>query len=153
SSTSSQTTIGNSPYLHQQNQPTARQILASAINPSSSQSSLQNFSRPSPGQNQSGDLPRRTQSPLGRPLHRQREPNTQGFFEPTLASASPGLSNTTNPNLTASQIAAQAAMQQQQAQQHSRQRSQTVPNPHYQPETSSNRRTPHSPSAVQLSTT
>ncbi|KAH0543904.1 hypothetical protein FGG08_001805 [Glutinoglossum americanum] len=57
-----------------------------------------------------------------------------------------------NPNLTASQIAAQAAMQQQQAQ-HSRQRSQTVPNPHSPPEITGGRRNPNLPPPLQLGPT
>ncbi|KAI9869506.1 MAG: hypothetical protein M1813_000295 [Trichoglossum hirsutum] len=57
-----------------------------------------------------------------------------------------------NQNLTASQIAAQAAMQHQQAQ-HSRQRSQTVPNPHSLPEASGGRRNPNSPPPLQLGPT
>ncbi|KAL9115141.1 MAG: hypothetical protein Q9227_000935 [Pyrenula ochraceoflavens] len=78
------------------------------------------------------DPPTRRGSPLAPPLelqkHRPRQ-HSQGFFEPSLPSAS--LSEMSG--LTASQIAAQAAMQHLQSQpagqQHMRKRSQTVPTP------------------------
>ncbi|KAI9775513.1 MAG: hypothetical protein M1839_001054 [Geoglossum umbratile] len=143
SSASSQATVGKPVYSQYQAQQGPRQILASAIHPNSSTTSLQNFSRPNPN----AEVPRRNQSPRGPPSHRQHQHHTQGFFEPTLPTAtSSGLANMPNPNLTASQIAAQAAMQHQQVQ-HSRQRSQTVPNPHSPPEIAGGRRNPNSPPA------
>ncbi|KAI9893867.1 MAG: hypothetical protein M1814_005420 [Vezdaea aestivalis] len=81
-------------------------------------SGLQNFSRPTPHASQS-DHGIRVRSPgsnQGTPQH------AQGFFEPTLPSSNlnPNLAN-----LSASQIAAQAAMHHQA--QHARKRSQTIP--------------------------
>ena len=86
-----------------------------------SSSGTQNFSRPTTHQSQN-EQTLRTRSPvptLGTPQH------SQGFFEPSLPSSSS--INPNMANLSASQIAAQAAMHHQ-AQQHARKRSQTVPN-------------------------
>jgi hypothetical protein len=142
SSASSQATVGKPVYVYSQNQAqqASRQILSSAIHPNSSTTSLQNFSRPNPN----AELSRRNQSPLGPPSHRQHQHHNQGFFEPTLPTAASNFTNMPNPNLTASQIAAQAAMQHQQVQ-HSRQRSQTVPNPHSPPDIPGSRRNLNSP--------
>ncbi|KAH0563292.1 hypothetical protein GP486_002147, partial [Trichoglossum hirsutum] len=151
SSASSQATIGKPVHAHHQAQQGSRHIFASTIHPNSSTTSLQNFSRPNPN----AELPRRNQSPLGPRSHRQHQHqhHTQGFFEPSLpTAASSNFSNMSNQNLTASQIAAQAAMQHQQVQ-HSRQRSQTVPNPHSPPEISGGRRNPNSPPPLQLGPT
>jgi hypothetical protein len=136
--------------------------------PNSSTTSLQNFSRPTTAY-ASSDSPRRTASPvtaaptaptkaLGvefNKSHSRKHSNSQGFFEPTLPTAAtinPSIGNTggamPNPNLTASQIAAQAAMQHQG--QHMRQRSQTLPTdntPHVQPRP---RRGPASPPMLSL---
>lgn len=79
------------------------------------------------------DTPARKGSPLGPPpsdlqRHRPRQ-HSQGFFEPTLPTASLSEQASTMNNLTASQIAAQAAMQHQtsSANRHLRNRSQTTP--------------------------
>lgn len=79
------------------------------------------------------DTPARKASPLGPPpaelqRHRPRQ-HSQGFFEPTLPTASLSEQGSTMNNLTASQIAAQAAMQHQtsSAHRHLRNRSQTTP--------------------------
>lgn len=124
----------------------------------SSSQSLQNFPRPS-AQFSRSDLPLRTASPLtlsSRPsasdlsrAHTRKHSQSQGFFEPSLPTASflpsnlgsgggggfgsgsgggSGTSMAPNPNLTASQMAAQAAMHNQS--QHMRQRSQTLPLDH-----------------------
>ncbi|KZF19882.1 HbrB-domain-containing protein [Xylona heveae TC161] len=79
--------------------------------------------------------------------HRPRQ-HSQGFFEPSLPTAS-----AVSGNLTASQIAAQAAMQQQQqSAQHARKRSQTVPNQQAPPpEPPTGRRKPNSPQLGQQS--
>ena len=83
------------------------------------------------------DLPLRRPSPLDprNDVRTHKRNNSQGFFEPSLPTASlteqPAM-----PSLTASQIAAQAAMQHQQrsSSQHSRKRSQTVPSPQSPPD-------------------
>lgn len=132
--------------------------------PNSSTTSLQNFSRPTTT-HATTDLPLRTTSPIigsskasaveFNKTHIRKHSNSQGFFEPTLPTATsigPGVgnpgNNMPNPNLTASQIAAQAAMLHQG--QHNRQRSQTLPtdyNPHTQPKP---RRGPASPPLLSL---
>ena len=124
-----------------QNAPTLpRALYAASANANSSTSSLQNFSRPTitSVRNELSSTPRDV-SPLtisarsdflGRG-HARKHSQTQGSFEPYLATAaSSNLSSMANTNngLNASQIAAQAAMQHN-SQQHTRQRSQTVPAP------------------------
>ncbi|KAL9067144.1 MAG: hypothetical protein Q9157_006899, partial [Trypethelium eluteriae] len=99
-------------------------------NQSASTTSLHNFSRPTIPL-KANDSPLRTQSPaLEAPPtpstqaqigHRPRQ-HSQGFFEPSL----PSQSNMSN--LSASQIAAQAAMHVQNGQ-HNRKRSTTIPDP------------------------
>lgn len=113
-----------------------------------SNASLQNFSRPTVTQVRTGDLPQRNASPLNStPLTpsartsfefprggNRKHSHSQGLFDPSLSMTSHLSPNTANPqggmmspnvNLSASQIAAQAAMQHQS--QHVRQRSQTLP--------------------------
>jgi hypothetical protein len=133
------------------------------LHPNSSTTSLQNFSRPTTTYATS-DSPLRTASPVTAPTkalgvefnkgNTRKHSNSQGFFEPTLPTAtiSPSFGSPNsampNPNLTASQIAAQAAMQHQG--QHMRQRSQTLPTentPHVQPRP---RRGPASPPMLSL---
>ncbi|KAI9848969.1 MAG: hypothetical protein M1837_005858 [Sclerophora amabilis] len=104
----------------------------------------------------SDDQPSRNKSPSSPPPQvqtRHGRQHSQGFFEPSLPSASPANPHYI-PDLTTSQIAAQAAMQhqssQQQQQQHSRRRSQTVPNPQGTPETPTGRRKPKSPPPLQI---
>jgi HbrB-like len=114
----------------------------------SSTSSLHNFSRPSIAQVVSDrDAPARRNSPLN-PGSTTNDPrshkrnNSQGFFEPSLPTASLTSTAERTPSggtLSPSHIAAQAAMQNQQQQQqsqqmappnqHMRKRSQTVPSP------------------------
>ena len=76
------------------------------------------------------DVPSRKNSPLNPSTETRshKRNNSQGFFEPSLPSASL-LDQSGMSGLTASQIAAQAAMQHQNANSHSRKRSQTVPSP------------------------
>ena len=94
-----------------------------------SNTSLPAYTRPS-AQYISHDGIARKGSPLAPPLelqkHRPRQ-HSQGFFEPSLPSAS--LSDHSNMSLSASQIAAQAAFQHQSMASHIRRRSQTVPTP------------------------
>lgn len=151
SSSSSQvtalTTGQRSPFTQQ---PTAsRPALNQAPSSSTSTTSLQSFSR-SMVPSTPTDLPSRKNSPLALPdvqRHRARQ-HSQGFFEPSLPTAS--LSDHSSlANLTASQIAAQAAMQHQSAAQHIRKRSQTVPNPQSPTETSYSNRQPSSPPPIQ----
>ncbi|KAH8601058.1 HbrB-like-domain-containing protein [Bisporella sp. PMI_857] len=98
----------------------------------SSTGSLTNFSRPtlpalSTPRNASPALSISTKSPVvDFHRHTRKHSQTQGAFEPYLASAGSNMGNL-DKALSASQIAAQAAMQQQSH--HNRQRSQTVPAP------------------------
>ncbi|RDW75711.1 HbrB-like protein [Coleophoma crateriformis] len=107
--------------------------------PNISTTSLQNFSRPTAALARS-EAPPRNVSPLTiNPKsslgdfhrgHRRNHSQTQGFFDPTVATGSMANLNSSgsasaNNGLSASQIAAQAAMQHQST--HQRQRSQTVP--------------------------
>ncbi|KAI9871362.1 MAG: hypothetical protein M1830_002987 [Pleopsidium flavum] len=97
------------------------------------------------------DLPSRKNSPLALPAdvqrHRARQ-HSQGFFEPSLPTASFS-DQSSMANLTASQIAAQAAMQHQSMAQHIRKRSQTVPNPQFPIENPNGGRMPTSPPPTQ----
>jgi hypothetical protein len=108
----------------------------------SSSTSLQNFSRPTAQHSRPSGDSLRTASPLTLPpqtsnvdfrTHTRKHSNSAGYFEPSVpatANIHPSIGSTgvvmagPNSNLSASQIAAQAAMQHQQ---HSRQRSQTLP--------------------------
>ncbi|KAI9760016.1 MAG: hypothetical protein M4579_001955 [Chaenotheca gracillima] len=115
--------------------------------------STTNFSRPSIAiafDNDSSSRSKSPTSPTGQGSQsRHGRQHSQGFFEPSLPSASSGnLQNMSN--LTASQIAAQAAMQHQSSQQHMRKRSQTVPSPQAPPEAPTGRRKPNSPPALHI---
>lgn len=92
---------------------------------------LPNFSKPSASRIQVNEPNAGVRLPVGAPgqggQHHQAPQHAQGFFEPTLPTTSSS-NQTYAANLTASQIAAQAAMQLQSFQQHARKRSQTVPN-------------------------
>ena len=154
SSSSSQVTAlsagQRSPYVPQPS--TSRPALVPAPSSSTSATSLQSFSR-SMVPSTPTDLPSRKNSPLALPdvqRHRARQ-HSQGFFEPSLPTASLS-DHSALTNLTASQIAAQAAMQQQTAAQHMRKRSQTVPNPQSPTETSYANRQPSSPPPTQDTT-
>lgn len=115
-----------SPQPHQQSQ-LSRPPLFSNSTATSSNSSINNFSRPSVPRNVSNEPSMRSAMAEGKGHRRQ---HSQGFFEPTLPSAT--LSEQPNAaNL--SQMAAQAAMQHQSVFQHSRQRSQTIPSPQNSP--------------------
>jgi len=132
-----------SPYTQQP--PASRPALIPAPSSNTSTTSLQSFSR-SMVPSTPTDLPSGKNSPLALPdvqRHRARQ-HSQGFFEPSLPTASLS-DHSALTNLTASQIAAQAAMQQQTAAQHMRKRSQTVPNPQSPTETSYGNRQPSSP--------
>lgn len=77
------------------------------------------------------DQPSRKGSPLGTPFARHQRQHSQGYFEPSMPSAS--LADHSNmASLSASQIAAQAAMQHLSMSSHARKRSQTVPVPQEQ---------------------
>ncbi|KAG8531220.1 uncharacterized protein KY384_004578 [Bacidia gigantensis] len=94
----------------------------------SSTTSFSNFSRPGFHRQESNEPPSRHS---GGEVKGHKRQHSQGFFEPTLPSATPNLSDQgVMSNLTASQIAAQAAMQHQS---HSRQRSITIPSPQSSP--------------------
>ncbi|KAL9124441.1 MAG: hypothetical protein Q9217_006228, partial [Psora testacea] len=93
---------------------------------SNSTTSVNNFSRPGFTRQTSTDPATQHSGPE---LKGHRRQHSQGFFEPSLSSASIS-DQSLMANLTASQIAAQAAMQHQS---HSRQRSQTTPSPHQSP--------------------
>ncbi|MCJ1472039.1 hypothetical protein MMC13_000684 [Lambiella insularis] len=121
---------------YQQQPGPARPSITSSSN--SSTNSLHNFVRPSVA-HVASDIPARKNSPLNPIVHKRQ--HSQGFFEPSLRSASPADSSVMA-GLTASQIAAQAAMQQQALSQHMRKRSQTVPSPQSPPETTGGRPKP-----------
>jgi hypothetical protein len=122
SDSSRTTTVKSSPY---------RQPNAS--------SSVTSFSRPiRPANDQTIRSPP-TEGSNWTPGHRPRQ-HSQGFFDPTIASASTSTANAPSMNgLTASQMAAQVAMHSQNT--HTRKRSQTLPDPSAQPPPS-NRRPP-----------
>ena len=112
-----------------------RPALISTQSSNSSTTSLHNFTRPSIS-HVVNDVPSRKNSPLnpGNDPRSHKRNNSQGFFEPSLPTASL-VDQSSMSGLTASQIAAQAAMMQQQgSNQHFRKRSQTVPSPHSPPE-------------------
>lgn len=136
----------------------------------SSSTDLQNsFSRPRPSFASDRAPPSRDASPnlslrskSSRPefhgLHTRKHSKTQGSFEPTLPSVSTNVV-ASKPymmasNLSASQIAAQAAMQHQSNAMHQRQRSQTVPVPQNDAQSHNNgngsRRVPGSPPTLSL---
>ena len=112
---------------------------------------LQNFSRPNTTRSQINDQAARSKSPQvasGRNQQHQTPQHAQGFFEPSLPTTSSNHPYTAN--LTASQIAAQAAMQHQSSQQHLRKRSQTVPNPQSPLDGSAGSSRGNPPSPVQI---
>lgn len=98
--------------------------------PNASSTSIQSFSRPL--QRPLNDQALRQRAGAASPTewvpgHRARQ-RSQGFFDPTISSASSTTSSNAQQNmsgLTASQVAAQAAMHNQ----HNRKRSQTLPDP------------------------
>lgn len=94
------------------------------------------------------EQPLRRNSPFSSDAPKHKRQHSQGFFEPSLPTATLS-EQATMTNLTASQIAAQAAMQLQAASQQSRHRSQTAPSPQAPPEPPVRRRRPPLP----LSTT
>ena len=134
SSSSSQLTAmsagGSNRSIYHQQQSSGRPAILSNASQNSSTTSLHGFSRPSIA-HVASDIPARKNSPLNPISHRRQ--HSQGFFEPSLPTASFTESSAMAP-LTASQIAAQAAMQQQAINQHIRKRSQTVPSPQSPPE-------------------
>ncbi|QDS73963.1 hypothetical protein FKW77_008270 [Venturia effusa] len=81
------------------------------------------------------------------PGHRPRQ-HSQGFFDPTIASASSPISAAPMNGLTASQMAAQVAMHSQNS--HVRKRSQTLPDPSAQPPPSTRRPPPIPVAASQM---
>ncbi|KAL6717305.1 hypothetical protein ACLMJK_005220 [Lecanora helva] len=135
SSSSSQVTAQS--RSTQSPQPSQSSQFARPLYPASSTAgsttSVNNFSRPSPNRQLSGELPLRAAPQI----QGHRRQHSQGFFEPSLPSAT-SPDQTVMANLTASQIAAQAAMQHQSqaSQQQSRQRATTIPSPHQSPPSS-----------------
>ena len=117
---------------------TSRPSMYHGTSSNASIASVNNFS--SPSLIHAGELPLRKQSPLGPDQQKHRRQHSQGFFEPSLPSAT--ADNAAMSKLTASQIAAQAAMQQQSSSQHVRKRSQTVPSPQNQTESALKRKPP-----------
>lgn len=87
------------------------------------------------------EQPLRRNSPFQSDLQKHKRQHSQGFFEPSLPTATLA-EQATMANLTASQIAAQAAMQHQASNQQSRHRSQTAPSPQPPPEPALGRRKP-----------
>ena len=93
------------------------------------------------------DIPSRKNSPLNPSPGGHKRQHSQGFFEPSLPTASHS-EQAPMANLTASQIAAQAAMHHQSSAQHVRKRSQTVPSPQTPPE--DNRSNPGRPGPLRI---
>jgi hypothetical protein len=99
--------------------------------PNGSTASITSFSRPLPRpldqavRSPTADLNNTGTSSGWTPGHRPRQ-HSQGFFDPTIASASP-INAPSMTGLTASQMAAQVAMHSQNS--HMRKRSQTLPDP------------------------
>jgi hypothetical protein len=93
------------------------------------------------------EQPLRRNSPFLSDPQKHKRQHSQGFFEPSLPTASLA-EQATMTNLTASQIAAQAAMQHQAANQQNRNRSQTAPVPQSPPEAAVGRRKPPPPLSV-----
>jgi hypothetical protein len=115
--------------------------------PNASTTSITSFSRPLPRTvDQTARTPTTDSSNTGwTPGHRPRQ-HSQGFFDPTIASASPINAPSMN-GLTASQMAAQVAMLAQNS--HTRKRSQTLPDPSAQPPPTA-RRPPPIPAASHM---
>lgn len=124
----------------QQSQPSRPLLFQAPSSSNASSVSVNNFSRPSIS-HASSDQPLRKNSPFRPDLQKHRRQHSQGFFEPSLPTATSS-EQAMMTNLTASQIAAQAAMQHQASNQHVRKRSQTVPSPQIPPETAGGRRKP-----------
>ncbi|MCJ1227260.1 hypothetical protein MMC12_003915, partial [Toensbergia leucococca] len=122
--------------------PVSRRHIFGAPSSNTSSTSLHNFSRPSIT-HASSELPLRRTSPLisGSESQKHKRQHSQGFFEPSLPTATIA-DHSAMANLTASQIAAQAAMQHQSSSQHIRKRSLTVPGPQSPPEPASGRLKP-----------
>ena len=142
SSRSSQVTARtvNKGLPYQQAPHVPRPHVSAGPSANASTTSLQNFSRPSVP-HASSDLPLRRNSPLVPGAEKHKRQHSQGFFEPSLPTATlPDHSSMAN--LTASQIAAQAAMHHQFTSQHIRKRSQTSPTAQSPPETTSGRNKP-----------
>ncbi|KAI9804728.1 MAG: hypothetical protein M1825_001096 [Sarcosagium campestre] len=134
--------IRRSPYLTPQPDQPSRSTVTML---GSGGGAPQNFSRPTNIRSNTTDHefpPPRDQSMAN--YHSQTPQHAQGFFEPSLPTASYA-NQTAMPSLTASQMAAQAAMQHQITQQHTRKRSQTVPTPQSPQEPSTGRRKLKSP--------
>ena len=153
SSSSQVTTLSTSMRSpNPQRQPIPRPILSHAASSNTSTTSLHTFSKPMAPPTPT-DIPSRKNSPLALPdaqRHKARQ-HSQGYFEPSLPTTQ--LSDQSSvTQLTASQIAAQAAMQHQSLVQHIRKRSQTVPAPQSPIETSNNNRQPNSPFPMQDTT-
>lgn len=105
-------------------------IASNLATANSSQTSLPNYSRPAGHFMPHGDQPIRKGSPLGGPFGqaRHQRQHSQGYFEPSMPSASLA-DHSSMANLSASQIAAQAAMQHLSMSSHTRRRSQTTSAP------------------------
>jgi HbrB-like len=105
-------------------------IASNIATANSSQTSLPNYSRPAAHFMPHSDQPTRKGSPLGAPFgqSRHQRQHSQGYFEPSMPSASLA-DHSSVASLSASQIAAQAAMQQISMSSHARKRSQTAPSP------------------------
>ena len=145
SSSSSQLTSLSAPkrsLIYQQQSNGSRPQLVSSTSSNGSSTSINTFPRPSIT-HVASDLPSRKNSPLnpGSDIQRHKRQHSQGYFEPSLPTASL-VDHSVMAHLTASQIAAQAAMQHQSSSQHIRKRSQTIPNPQAPPDTNVGRYKP-----------
>ena len=125
---------------HPQQLQFARPLFQGGNSSNASSTSISNFTRPSIAHAHS-DQPSRKNSPFRPDFQKHKRDHSQGFFEPSLPTASSS-EQTMPANLTASQIAAQAAMQHQASSQNTRKRSQTVPRPQSPQDTATGRRKP-----------
>lgn len=145
SSSSSQVTAlsVNKRFPHPQQSQAGRRPPIPSGSSNTSSTSVNTFSRPSIVHANS-EQPLRRNSPFLSDAQKHKRQHSQGFFEPSLPTATLS-EQATMTNLSASQIAAQAAMQHQAANQQSRHRSQTAPGPQSPPEPAAGRRKPPPP--------
>ena len=128
-----------SPHPQQQPQTGRRPPIPSGSSNASS-TSVNNFTRPSIVHT-SSEQPVRRNSPFLSDLQKHKRQHSQGFFEPSLPTANLA-EQATMTNLTASQIAAQAAMQHQASSQQAKYRSQMAPGQQSSQEPAVGRRKP-----------
>ncbi|KAI1936914.1 hypothetical protein LOZ66_004423 [Ophidiomyces ophidiicola] len=123
---------------------------AGVASPNGSNASLPGFLRPSSSLMPQNEPLQRRPSPLTlNDSQRHRRQHSQGFFEPSLPTASMSELTPTNTSpMSASRIAAQAAMQHQSTSQQPRSRSSTIP-PHQDVSQTAQKTSPGAPAPIQ----